>query len=126
MYRGPVVSPVTEDTPPTTPDDVDDVPTVRCSRCDREWRLDYELDEMQVGNQAVEQFALDHHRHTGHFPDDVTPWVVECRRCPDGETFLSEQPARRWANTHARHTGHAVAIEAPLSEDTAVISPSDR
>ncbi|WP_224333495.1 hypothetical protein [Haloprofundus halobius] len=91
--------------------DVDDTPTVRCTRCDRTWDLGYELDELNVGNQSFEQFALDHQRHTGHFPDDVTPWVVTCRRCPDGEQFLSERPARRWAETHARHTGHAVSLD---------------
>jgi hypothetical protein len=92
---------------------VDDTPTISCSRCDRSWDLAYELDELQVGNRAVERFALDHRRHTGHFPDDVTPWVVDCRQCPDGDSFLSERPARRWAETHARHTAHTVDIEAP-------------
>ncbi|MFB6308944.1 MAG: hypothetical protein ABEH35_06405 [Haloarculaceae archaeon] len=93
------------------PDDIDDTPTVTCSRCDREWALDYELDELQVGNQAVEQFALDHHRHTGHFPDGVSTWLAECRQCPEREQRLSEGGVARWARTHARHTHHAVAIE---------------
>jgi hypothetical protein len=95
--------------PPTAP--VDDTPIVSCSRCETEWDLAYELDELKLGNQSVEQFALDHHRHTGHFPDDVTPWVASCRRCPDGEQFLSETAARRWARTHARHARHEVALE---------------
>jgi hypothetical protein len=44
------------------PDEVDDTPTLSCSRCDREWALDYELDTLQAGNQAVEQFALELYR----------------------------------------------------------------
>ena len=92
-------------------DEIDDVPRVSCSRCDREWDLAYELDELSAGNHALFQFALDHERHTGHYPDDVRPWIVSCRRCPDGEIFLSERPARRWAEAHARHTRHAVTIE---------------
>ncbi len=102
------------------PGDVDDIPTVTCSRCDREWNLAYELDELQVGNRAVEKFALDHRRHTGHFPDDVTPWTVDCRQCPDGERFLGERPARRWAETHARHTGHALSVRHGDDEPTTV------
>jgi hypothetical protein len=92
------------------PDDIDDTPTVACSRCDEEWALDYELDTLRVGNRAVERFALDHKRHAGHFPDDVQPWCVTCTACPDGDEFLTERPARRWAETHARHTGHEVSL----------------
>lgn len=92
------------------------VPTVRCSRCSREWQLDVELDEHRAGNRAVELFALDHERHTGHFPDDVRPWVVDCQRCPAGDGYLAEQPARRWAETHARHTGHAVEVRPPTDD----------
>lgn len=99
--------------PPADPAGVDDTPTIACERCGREWDLAYELDEVQVGNQAVEQFALDHRRHTGHFPDGVATWRAECRRCPEGAERLSEQPARRWAETHARHTGHAVELQPP-------------
>jgi hypothetical protein len=102
--------PPADRTRPHTRDDVDDVPTVTCSRCDAEWDLSYELDDLGVGNRAFEQFALDHVRHTGHFPDEVTPWVASCRRCPGGDRFLSETPARRWAATHARHTRHDVAV----------------
>lgn len=91
--------------------DFENTPVVTCSQCDREWELAYELDELHAGNQAYEQFALDHKRHTGHYPDDVTPWIAECQRCPDTEQFLSERPARRWATTHARHTGHHVSLE---------------
>lgn len=98
------------------------VPTVSCTRCGREWDLDYELDDLGAGNRAVVQFALDHERHTGHYPDDVTPWIVRCQRCPDGEQFLSERPARRWAATHARHTRHAVRVEAPSGAED-VIDP---
>ena len=90
--------------------DVDDVPVITCDRCGREWTLDHELETLRAGNQAVEQFALDHQRHTGHFPDAVTPWLVECGRCPDGEAFLAERPARRWATAHARHTTHPVRL----------------
>ncbi|MFB6113476.1 MAG: hypothetical protein ABEJ58_05160 [Halodesulfurarchaeum sp.] len=100
---------------------VNGVPTVTCSRCSREWDLEYELGELSSGNRAVEQFAIDHERHTGHFPDDVTPWIVECRRCPDGDRYLSESPARRWATTHARHTGHDVEIRPPQIESPAEI-----
>jgi hypothetical protein len=89
---------------------VDDTPTVTCTTCGREWSLDYELDELRVGNQAVEQFALDHMRHAGHFPDDVSTWRADCRHCPEVEERLGERPARRWAQTHARHTGHEVLI----------------
>jgi len=95
---------------PSFEDEVDDAPVVTCSRCDREWSLSYELDDLHAGNQALEQFAIDHMRHTGHYPDAVTPWVASCRRCPAGEAFLAERPARRWARTHARHTGHEVSV----------------
>jgi hypothetical protein len=107
------------------PDDIEETPTMSCSRCDRSWDLDYELDELKVGNRALERFALDHRRHTGHFPDDVTPWLADCRTCPDGERFLSEQPARRWAETHARHTRHDVALEPPLEESIEVVEGKD-
>lgn len=105
---------------------IDDTPTISCSRCGREWDLGYELDELRVGNRAVEQFALDHERHTGHFPDDVTPWIADCRQCPDGEKFLSETPARRWATVHARHTGHEVALGHPTVDDPTTIGPPNR
>lgn len=101
-------------------DTIDDVPTVSCTRCDTRWTLAYELDELQVGNQAVEQFALDHKRHTGHLPDDVSPVVVSCERCPDGEEFLSIRPATRWAQTHARHTGHVVRLQDADGDETRV------
>lgn len=100
---------------------VDDLPTISCSRCDETWDLGYELDDLQVGNQAVHQFALDHHRHTGHFPDEVTPWIAECQNCPDTELFLTESPARRWSETHARHTRHTVALTEPDSSSTVEI-----
>lgn len=108
-----------------SPDAVDDVPEVACSQCDRAWDLEYELDELQVGNQSVERFALDHKRHTGHFPDDVMPWVVACRQCPDGEEFLSERPARRWAETHARHTRHDVTLRHMDEDEPTMVSGDD-
>lgn len=101
---------------PSLPAEPETTPTVRCSRCGNAWDLSYELDELQVGNRALERFALDHRRHTGHFPDDVTPWVVDCRQCPDEDAFLSAEPARRWAETHARHTRHEVRVEPPEGE----------
>jgi hypothetical protein len=112
MYRAaqPPFVPEDFDGGSDSPDDVDDAPTVTCSRCDRAWDLEYELEELRVGNRALEQFALDHERHTGHFPDEVSPWVATCRRCPGREAFLSERPARRWATTHARHTRHEVTL----------------
>ncbi|ACM58893.1 hypothetical protein Hlac_3376 (plasmid) [Halorubrum lacusprofundi ATCC 49239] len=56
----------------------------------------------------------------------VSPWIVRCQRCPDGEQFLSERPARRWAETHARHTRHAVRIEAPTGTDDVVSGENDQ
>jgi hypothetical protein len=108
---------MSNDTPPER------IPTVACSRCDREWELTYELEEGAAGNRALEQFALDHHRHTGHYPDDVTPWLARCRRCPAGEEFLAERPARRFAETHARHTSHTVAVKPPESDSEEEIEP---
>ncbi|WP_459880203.1 hypothetical protein [Halorubrum gandharaense] len=95
------------------PDAVDDLPTVSCTRCDREWDLAYELDELSAGNRALEQFAMDHERHTGHYPDGVTPWTVDCRQCPAADRFLAERPARRFARTHARHTRHQIDLGKP-------------
>jgi len=102
--------------------DIDDTPTITCERCGREWDLRYELDELQTGNQAVEQFALDHHRHTGHFPDDVSTWEASCRQCPESVQRLDERAARRWARTHARHTHHAVEL-ARAGRDPVVVEP---
>jgi hypothetical protein len=102
-------------------DDVDDVPTVSCRRCGRAWTLDYELDELMVGNQAVTQFALDHRRHTGHFPDDVETWRATCRHCPEGVERLSEDAVSRWAETHARHTRHTVAIDHATGDETTLV-----
>lgn len=99
---------------------VDDTPTVACTTCGREWDLDYELDELRVGNRAVEQFALDHMRHAGHFPDDVATWRADCRHCPEVEERLGERPARRWARTHARHTGHEVLVRGGDGDPDAV------
>lgn len=114
-------SPESEWTPGEVPDRV---PTVQCGRCDREWELEYELETLQAGNRAVEQFAMDHHRHTGHFPDGMTPWLVDCRQCPSGEEFLEQRAARRWAGTHARHTGHEVEL-AHGEDDFEIIGDSD-
>ena len=85
----------------------DNDPTVTCERCGREWDLSYELDELMAGNRAAEQFALDHERHTGHYPDGVER--------------LSETAARRWARTHARHTRHDVTLHHAGSEETTLI-----
>jgi hypothetical protein len=101
--------------------EIDDVPTISCSRCNREWDLAYELDELRLGNQAVEQFALDHMQHTGHFPDDVSTWRATCRRCPEHVERLSERGVRRWARTHARHTRHDVEIRSPTDEQSSLI-----
>jgi hypothetical protein len=103
---------------------VDDTPTITCARCDREWDLAYELDDLSVGNQAVEQFALDHRRHTGHFPDGVATWRAECRHCPEGSEHLGERPARRWAETHHRHTRHAVEL-CHTDDETTVVGGAD-
>ncbi len=103
-----------------SPDAIDDTPTVTCSQCDDEWDLGYELDTLRVGNRAIERFALDHKRHAGHFPDDVRPWTAACDRCPDGEEFLTERPAKRWAETHARHTGHPVSVSGADGPTTTV------
>jgi hypothetical protein len=110
--------------PPAAGDDIDDTPTVSCSRCGREWDLDYELDDLEIGNQALEQFALDHQRHTGHFPDGLTPWIATCQRCPERVERLAESAARRWAETHARHTRHTVAVETD-GEQRALIEDAD-
>jgi len=111
--------------PPRTPDDVDDTPTIACERCGREWDLGYELDDMGVGNQAVEQFALDHHRHTGHFPDGVATWRADCRHCTEGVERLAADGARRWAETHARHTRHAVDLHHADGETTTRVEAPD-
>jgi hypothetical protein len=111
---------------PPGADDVDDTPTIACERCGREWDLAYELDDMHVGNQAVAQFALDHHRHTGHFPDGVATWRADCRHCTEGVERLEQQGARRWAETHARHTTHTVALQHADGETTTrVDAPGD-
>lgn len=103
----------------------DNVPTVSCERCGRSWELSYELDELVAGNRAVEQFALDHERHTGHYPDGVATWRAVCRRCPDGVERLSESAARRWARTHARHTRHDVALHHAEDDETTVVGGDD-
>lgn len=109
------------DTPPET--DIEHTPTVSCSRCGRSWDLRYELEDLQAGNRASEQFALDHHRHTGHYPDDVTPWLADCRQCPAQEQFLAERPARRWAETHARHTRHQIELAGPDDSEGEIVDP---
>ncbi len=102
-------------------DDVDDTPTISCARCGREWDLDYELNELRLGNQAVEQFALDHRRHTGHFPDGVSTWLAECRQCPETAERLTEQAVRRWGRTHARHTRHSVELYHATEDERSLI-----
>lgn len=100
------------------------VPTVRCARCDDEWTLAYELDELTVGNRALEAFALDHHQHTGHFPDDVSPWIADCERCPETVRRLEEAGVIRWARTHARHTAHRVRVDHADREEPTVVERS--
>ena len=112
-------------TPPALDEPVDDTPTICCSRCDKTWELSYELETLYAGNQAFEQFALDHKRHTGHFPDDISPWVVDCQQCPDAEAYLDERPARRWAETHARHTSHPVELRYEAGGIDERIEPDD-
>ena len=99
----------------------DGVPTVSCSRCNREWDLHYELDELYAGNRAVEQFALDHRRHTGHFPDAVETWRVVCRHCPEEAERLARDAARRWAETHAKHTRHDLEIKHASGEGVTLV-----
>lgn len=94
--------------PATPPAPASDDLTISCKRCDREWDLSDELET--VGNQAFEQFALDHRRHTGHFPDGIETWRTVCRNCPEEAERLDEAAAHRWAETHARHTRHDVEI----------------
>lgn len=108
---------------PSNDDPPEMTPTVACTRCDQEWELTYELEELHAGNSALEQFAMDHYRHTGHYPDDVTPYQIECRVCPQGDQFLSERPARRFARTHARHTRHTLTLQEPEGE-TEQIQPA--
>ena len=115
--RGPGGRP--PDTPPS--EVVDDTPRIACERCDREWDLSYELDELHTGNQAVEQFALDHKRHTGHFPDGVETWRAECRHCPERSEHLGERGAVRWAETHARHTRHDVVVHHATGDETTLV-----
>jgi len=100
------------------PDEPHNSPTVTCRRCGREWNLTEELSA--VGNQAFEQFALDHKRHTGHFPDGVETWRAVCRHCPERAERLEEGAARRWAQTHARHTAHDVTLHDTDGETTLI------
>ena len=106
-----------------TDDGFDDAPTVTCERCDREWVLDEELADLGAGNHAVEQFALDHRRHTGHFPDSVSTWRATCRNCPEETEHLSRDGATRWAETHARHTRHRIELDHARHEGTTVVDP---
>ncbi|SFR99226.1 hypothetical protein SAMN05216559_2173 [Halomicrobium zhouii] len=104
-------------TPPSDPEPDDII--VSCERCDREWDLSDEL--ATVGNQAFEQFALDHRRHTGHFPDSIETWRTSCRNCPEEAERLDEDAAHRWAATHARHTRHDVEIRHATADEVSVI-----
>ena len=104
--------------PDDSPDGPNDSPTVTCRRCDREWDLGEEMSA--VGNQAFEQFALDHRRHTGHFPDGIETWRAVCRHCTEQAERLKEEAVRRWARTHARHTAHDVALHTTDGETTLI------
>lgn len=109
------------DDPTPTGDGFEDAPTITCQRCDRSWDLSQEFEELGVGNHAVEQFALDHKRHTGHFPDGVETWRAACRNCPEAAERLSKDAATRWSETHARHTRHRVELHHARSDETTVI-----
>ncbi|WP_128475792.1 hypothetical protein [Halorussus pelagicus] len=102
-----------------------DAPIVTCERCDREWDLAEEFADLGVGNHAVEQFALDHRRHTGHFPDEIATWRAVCRHCPEETERLASDAATRWAETHARHTRHAVEIRHARSDETTLVEADD-
>ena len=52
--------------------------------------------------------------------------VTSSGKCPDRETFLSERPARRWAEAHARHTGHALELRHGDDEPAVIKSDKDR
>ncbi|WP_228546418.1 hypothetical protein [Halegenticoccus tardaugens] len=104
---------------------IDDTPTVSCSTCGREWDVSYELDELGVGNQALEQFALDHKRHTGHYPDGIATWRAICLHCPEEIERLSERAVSRWAKTHARHTRHALEIRHATGDETTRVEADD-
>lgn len=99
----------------------ENVPTVSCTRCNDEWTLAYELDELGLGNGALEAFAIDHREHTGHYPDGVTPWVADCRHCPDGVERIDETAVRRWARTHTRHTNHEIDLS--YEDETERVTP---
>jgi hypothetical protein len=122
---------VADDSDPGSPVDVppaeavDDTPTIACTRCDSEWDLSYELDELHTGNQAVEQFALDHKRHTGHYPDGVATWRAACRQCVESTEHLSADAARRWAKIHARHTRHSVDLRHATDDESSRIEPDE-
>ena len=106
-------------------DDEFDAPTVTCERCDREWDLSEKFEDLGVGNHAVEQFALDHRRHTGHFPDEIATWRAVCRNCPEEAERLASDAATRWAETHARHTRHAVEIRHARSDEATLVEAGD-
>lgn len=108
------------------PADIDefDAPTVNCTRCDCKWDLTQEFEELGVGNHAIEQFALDHKRHTGHFPDDITTWHATCRHCPEEVERLAQDATARWAETHARHTRHSIEIRHARSDETTIVEPT--
>ncbi len=106
---------------PSAGGDEFDAPTVTCERCDREWDLSTEFEDLGVGNHAVEQFALDHRRHTGHFPDGIGTWRAVCRNCPEEVQRLASDAATRWAETHVRHTRHSVEIHHATSDEVTVV-----
>lgn len=105
--------------------DAEEPPTVTCKRCDREWDLSKEFDELGVGNHAVEQFALDHQRHAGHFPDGIETWRAKCRNCPEEVERLTRDAATRWAETHARHTRHRVELLHARSDERTIVGDEE-
>ncbi|WP_135825888.1 hypothetical protein [Halorussus ruber] len=108
---------------PTEEFDPEEAPTVTCQRCDQTWDLAREFENLGVGSHAVEQFALDHERHTGHFPDEIRTWRAKCRNCPEEAERLASDAATRWAETHARHTRHEVEIRHARGDETTVVEP---
>lgn len=117
--------PLTDDDFSTADFDSDEAPTVTCRRCDQTWDLAREFEDLGVGNHALEQFALDHKRHTGHFPDEIRTWRAKCRNCPEEAERLAADAANRWAETHARHTRHEVEVRHARDDETTVVGPED-
>jgi hypothetical protein len=109
----------------TSDEDPEDAPTITCKRCDQTWDLAREFEDLGVGNHAIEQFALDHKRHTGHFPDSIRTWRAKCHNCPEEAERLAQDAVTRWAETHARHTRHEIEICHARSDKTTLVASDD-